>query len=132
MLEIREAYPCRRAEGQASGERSRGGCSGVLPVVCALRSVHVCGAPSAPPLALLLLPNPPRCTSCPVANAGTSVELEAESQVEVAQLMEDRGQVVVGWYHSHPVFEARPSQKGGWQLLLGGGTGWGGWVGGGG
>lgn len=40
------------------------------------------------------------------------MELEAESQVEVAQLMEDRGQVVVGWYHSHPVFEARPSQKG--------------------
>ncbi|EFN57719.1 expressed protein [Chlorella variabilis] len=60
MLEIREAYPCRRAEGQASG---------------------------------------------------TSVELCAESQVEVSGLMEERGQVPVGWYHSHPVFEPRPSQK---------------------
>lgn len=44
--------------------------------------------------------------------AGTSVELDAESQVEVGGLMEERGQIPVGWYHSHPVFEPRPSQKG--------------------
>ena len=44
--------------------------------------------------------------------AGTSVELDAESQVEASVLMEQRGQVPVGWYHSHPEFEARPSQKG--------------------
>ncbi|KAL4859895.1 putative dolichyl-diphosphooligosaccharide--protein glycosyltransferase subunit 3B [Chlorella vulgaris] len=60
VVDIREAYPCRRAEGQASG---------------------------------------------------TSVELCAESQVEVNCLMEQRGQAPVGWYHSHPVFEPRPSQK---------------------
>lgn len=44
--------------------------------------------------------------------AGTSVELDAESQVEVGGMMEERGQIPVGWYHSHPVFEPRPSQKG--------------------
>ena len=41
------------------------------------------------------------------------MELDAESQVEVSCLMEERGQVPLGWYHSHPVFEPRPSQKGG-------------------
>lgn len=43
--------------------------------------------------------------------AGTSVELDAASQVEATSAMDQRGQIAVGWYHSHPVFEARPSQK---------------------
>ena len=81
---------------------------------------------------------------------GTSVELDAASQVEATSAMASRGQIAVGWYeivgngwpqhtlflktcgqrqqtthshaypihsrftpryHSHPVFEARPSQK---------------------
>ncbi|KAK2078540.1 hypothetical protein QBZ16_003380 [Prototheca wickerhamii] len=45
------------------------------------------------------------------ADSGTSVELDAASQVEATSAMASRGQIAVGWYHSHPVFEARPSQK---------------------
>jgi SHAQKYF class myb-like DNA-binding protein len=45
------------------------------------------------------------------SDSSTSVELDAESQVEVACAMEERGLVPVGWYHSHPVFEPRPSAK---------------------
>ena len=66
------------------------------------------------------------------------MELDAESQVEASQLMEQRGQVPVGWYHSHPVFEARPSQKGvlaGWLAaaaacrgLMGGAVALGDWL----
>jgi hypothetical protein len=47
---------------------------------------------------------PTRCPPC----AGTSVELDPECQVEVAGAMAESGMVPVGWYHSHPVFEARP------------------------
>ena len=43
--------------------------------------------------------------------AGTGVELDAASQVEVTCEMDERGLIPVGWYHSHPVFEARPSAK---------------------
>jgi hypothetical protein len=39
------------------------------------------------------------------------VELDAESQVEVAARMAAKGLSPVGWYHSHPIFEARPSLK---------------------
>lgn len=39
------------------------------------------------------------------------MELDAESQVEVTCEMDDQGLIPVGWYHSHPVFEPRPSAK---------------------
>jgi len=45
------------------------------------------------------------------SDSSTSVELDAESQVEVTCAMEERGLIPVGWYHSHPVFEPRPSAK---------------------
>ena len=51
------------------------------------------------------------CRRAEGSHSSTSVELDAESQVEVACDMEDRGLVPVGWYHSHPVFEPRPSAK---------------------
>ena len=55
----------------------------------------------------LLPPTPPP----PRPHTGTSVELDAESQVEVTCEMDDAGLIPVGWYHSHPVFEPRPSAK---------------------
>lgn len=60
VMEIKEAYPCRRALG---------------------------------------------------SDSGTSVELDAESQVEATAAMEMQGLIPVGWYHSHPIFEPRPSAK---------------------
>lgn len=60
ILEIKAAYPCRRAEG---------------------------------------------------SDSGTSVELDPASQVEVTAEMAAEGLIPVGWYHSHPIFEARPSAK---------------------
>jgi protein MYSM1 len=51
------------------------------------------------------------CRRAQGSDSSTSVELDAESQVEVACAMEERGLIPVGWYHSHPVFEPRPSAK---------------------
>jgi len=45
------------------------------------------------------------------SDSSTSVELDAESQVEVTCEMDNQGLIPVGWYHSHPVFEPRPSVK---------------------
>jgi SHAQKYF class myb-like DNA-binding protein len=41
----------------------------------------------------------------------TSVELDPVSQSEATELMAKEGLIPVGWYHSHPKFEARPSNK---------------------
>ena len=41
----------------------------------------------------------------------TSVELDPVSQSEATELMAKEGLIAVGWYHSHPRFEARPSNK---------------------
>lgn len=152
LLEIREAYPCRRAEGAASGARCRraacraggagdggsaprgGGRAGRSATPNA-RHPRGCFHKLLPDRPVLQVPQGaasgllwlgrascPCCrAACMLAHAcgprllalpGTSVELDAESQVEVGGLMEERGQVPVGWYHSHPVFEPRPSQKG--------------------
>ncbi|GIL99741.1 hypothetical protein Vretimale_4878 [Volvox reticuliferus] len=51
------------------------------------------------------------CRRAQGSDAATSVELDPESQVEVQNMMEAKGQKCVGWYHSHPVFEPSPSQK---------------------
>uniref|UniRef100_A0A1D2AG52 Myb-like, SWIRM and MPN domain-containing protein 1 n=1 Tax=Auxenochlorella protothecoides TaxID=3075 RepID=A0A1D2AG52_AUXPR len=51
------------------------------------------------------------CRRAQGSDSGTSVELDPASQVEATTAMSARGQAAVGWYHSHPVFEARPSQK---------------------
>ncbi|GIL42678.1 hypothetical protein Vafri_612, partial [Volvox africanus] len=51
------------------------------------------------------------CRRAQGSDAATSVELDPESQVEVQNMMEAKGQQCVGWYHSHPVFEPSPSQK---------------------
>lgn len=45
------------------------------------------------------------------SDAATSVELDPSAEVEVRGTMAAAGQRCVGWYHSHPVFEARPSLK---------------------
>jgi proteasome lid subunit RPN8/RPN11 len=51
------------------------------------------------------------CRRAAGSDSGTSVELDAESQVEVTTAMAAAGLSPVGWYHSHPVFEPRPSAK---------------------
>ena len=51
-------------------------------------------------------------------NAGTSVEMDPTHLLELTEQMEAQGQQLVGWYHSHPVFDARPSQKGEKALTL--------------
>ena len=51
------------------------------------------------------------CLRAAGSDSGTSVELDAESQVEVMGALEAAGLIPVGWYHSHPVFQARPSVK---------------------
>lgn len=37
------------------------------------------------------------------------VEMDAVNEVAVRERIGEDGLVVVGWYHSHPRFEARPS-----------------------
>jgi protein MYSM1 len=51
------------------------------------------------------------CRRAAGSDSGTSVELDPASQVEVTAEMSKEGLKPVGWYHSHPVFEARPSAK---------------------
>lgn len=51
------------------------------------------------------------CRRAPGTDSSTSVELDAESQVEATEAMDDRGLIPVGWYHSHPIFAPRPSMK---------------------
>jgi proteasome lid subunit RPN8/RPN11 len=41
----------------------------------------------------------------------TSVELDPVSQSEATEKMARQGLIAVGWYHSHPRFEAKPSNK---------------------
>lgn len=38
-----------------------------------------------------------------------SVEMDPESAEEARHLAESRHQLILGWYHSHPVFEVNPS-----------------------
>lgn len=45
------------------------------------------------------------------SHSGTSVELDPEAEVETRALMAERGLTPVGWYHSHPIFAPKPSQK---------------------
>eukprot|EP00192_Tetraselmis_astigmatica_P002461 CAMPEP_0117655394 /NCGR_PEP_ID=MMETSP0804-20121206/4255_1 /TAXON_ID=1074897 /ORGANISM="Tetraselmis astigmatica, Strain CCMP880" /LENGTH=582 /DNA_ID=CAMNT_0005461741 /DNA_START=35 /DNA_END=1783 /DNA_ORIENTATION=+ len=45
------------------------------------------------------------------SDSQTSVELDPEHEVETRALMEQRGLVPVGWYHSHPTFAPKPSSK---------------------
>jgi len=40
-----------------------------------------------------------------------SVELDAADEVQKRGAMADMGLTPAGWYHSHPIFETRPSQK---------------------
>lgn len=51
------------------------------------------------------------CRRAAGSDSSTSVELDAASQVEVTCAMEEAGLIPVGWFHSHPVFEPRPSAK---------------------
>lgn len=45
------------------------------------------------------------------SHSGTSVELDPEAEVETRALMDAQGLTPVGWYHSHPIFAPKPSQK---------------------
>ena len=51
------------------------------------------------------------CRRAAGSDSSTSVELDAESQVEASEAMDERGLIPVGWYHSHPIFAPRPSLK---------------------
>lgn len=39
-----------------------------------------------------------------------SVEMDPESSAFVIRLAESRNQTILGWYHSHPVFDTNPSK----------------------
>lgn len=39
-----------------------------------------------------------------------NVEMCPKSATAAKQLIDSRGQELIGWYHSHPFFEAKPSQ----------------------
>ena len=39
-----------------------------------------------------------------------SVEMDPESCNEITTIAESRGQKLVSWYHSHPIFETNPSK----------------------
>eukprot|EP00873_Tetraselmis_striata_P035155 jgi/Tetstr1/455419/TSEL_042251.t1 len=45
------------------------------------------------------------------SDSQTSVELDPEHEVETRALMEQRKLTPVGWYHSHPTFQPKPSSK---------------------
>ena len=51
------------------------------------------------------------CGRAPGSLSGTSCELDPASEVASRAAMASAGLVPVGWYHSHPVFEATPSVK---------------------
>lgn len=51
------------------------------------------------------------CRRTAGSDSTTSVELDPASQVIVKDEMATDGLIPVGWYHSHPIFEARPSAK---------------------
>ena len=44
------------------------------------------------------------------ADRSKSVEMDPESSELNRKLAESRGQTIVGWYHSHPVFDTNPSR----------------------
>ncbi|KAK9822060.1 hypothetical protein WJX74_004480 [Apatococcus lobatus] len=51
------------------------------------------------------------CRRVQGSHSSTGVELDPEDEVATRALMARDGLKPVGWYHSHPVFEPRPSQK---------------------
>ncbi|KAK9830977.1 hypothetical protein WJX81_004646 [Elliptochloris bilobata] len=51
------------------------------------------------------------CARAAGSLSGTSVELDPAAEVETRALIAARGLVPVGWYHSHPIFAPKPSQK---------------------
>ncbi|XRB01485.1 Myb-like, SWIRM and MPN domain-containing protein 1 [Pycnococcus provasolii] len=46
-----------------------------------------------------------------ISDAGTSCEMDPESEVAIKEAMEELGLCVVAWYHSHPIFKPIPSSK---------------------
>ena len=44
-------------------------------------------------------------------NRETNVEMDPTSEMEVRAEILEQGLMIVGWYHSHPVFEASPSVR---------------------
>jgi len=52
------------------------------------------------------------CQAVPIADDHmTNVEMAPESEVQVRTAIAARGMQCVGWYHSHPTFQATPSVK---------------------
>ncbi|KAK9867584.1 hypothetical protein WJX84_008166 [Apatococcus fuscideae] len=51
------------------------------------------------------------CRRAQGSHSSTGVELDPEDEVATRALMDRDGLKPIGWYHSHPVFEPRPSQK---------------------
>ncbi|KAF9972203.1 hypothetical protein BGZ73_004706 [Actinomortierella ambigua] len=46
---------------------------------------------------------------CKSLSTGLQCEMDPTSEMEARDYFEQRGMVVVGWYHSHPTFEPNPS-----------------------
>lgn len=51
------------------------------------------------------------CRSLPLPDSETNVEMDPQSAVEVKEAIEREGMRVVGWYHSHPLFQPDPSVR---------------------
>ena len=51
------------------------------------------------------------CRRTEGSNSTTSVEVDAVAMTEAQTELEAKGMTPVGWYHSHPIFEPRPSVK---------------------
>lgn len=51
------------------------------------------------------------CRSLPIQGEHINVEMDPESQLETIELIKKEGMKVVGWYHSHPIFQPDPSRR---------------------
>jgi hypothetical protein len=49
------------------------------------------------------------CRSLQTGENHVNVEMDPTSALEVQQTITDRNMQVVGWYHSHPIFQPDPS-----------------------
>jgi hypothetical protein len=49
------------------------------------------------------------CRSLQTGENHVNVEMDPTSALEVQQIITDRNMQVVGWYHSHPIFQPDPS-----------------------
>ncbi len=63
-------------------------------------------------LTALLISEAFPCKSVATAEDTVNVEMDPSSELEVREVIKNSGLHVVGWYHSHPVFQPDPSIRG--------------------